>query len=981
MNAVLVLKKARLDGEPDPVFSEHIAEFAHAYGNTFGMNKFHPITKENSEEACLTEDHDNITNNFIGHHVGNFDGIHAIIRPIKNATHNDRPLIHWCLVQREPGLKTSLTSATKDIAHAAHAAGYSLSFQPNDFTHYYPSAEGGLQTQVARTRLFDKWMERLQSFSPVEKRLVLRKEESLEKGFVSDIFAKVGRGLHGLFRPSSPKTSPPAVAPPKPSVSDIAPKPVATTQTPVATTQAPVTEQSSNIFALNKDKWNARFERFGHTGGWDTIKDTNDFGRKLEHLDAMTRSNAEPIASLLSQGKLDKPEGISADHIMAHHDIMAMFHRFNHDQVTNEGDPTYDQFDPQEYRGMARSKFASDSIGQLGPGFDWRSKAAPKADGPPEGDIFFHGTPSADFDGIHHDPGTLSMGVLAGRGFYVAHDPADAATYAHGSGDWISKAPWDHKLAPTIHRYELPKDLKIAEIGKTYSNGEKETFTQPELQRMTSYLTDIHFFHGGSGTRAQIYAKFLREIGTNYAGLSLQGRLRNVIHDIIYEATPVKSDHLGDFQWYDLRDQIGNNLVSNTLMSAGYDASRVNDSGTNKGAYISVHPSAVHRIIYHGSETASPDSWRHRSSLSRLMKPVIDEELSQNDWRLKDQLERDAHAKQFPESYRLHEEAAARRMAKAMSERLRHKQVEKALVFRTSDDDDLLKGRGAEARINPSSHGIEAGHSIHDPMMLKFKATHDSLEKFSSSLEDRPAKPFFGRLIPAGEFVHLGYFGPKGMTKLTVSPTDHDTNPELPTKMAINSLLTPGAPVAHPKVLYLKIAHDAPERVTKEHEKEIFQGLWDAGYRGRNMTYMTYPDVQSTAAKYAHLRAARGQPPRKITAQRDHLFAPVRQRWADFVDGKNGEQNSPEPESHLQRSMNKGIDNFFYMAVDPVTLGAVATAYAGYRAYRKLKPKLVEGIKRFKEMQGEQKAPPEEKVAKKSISSEPSRPLIFRSSL
>ena len=82
--------------------------------------------------------------------------------------------------------------------------------------------------------------------------------------------------------------------------------------------------------------------------------------------------------------------------------------------------------------------------------------------------------------------------------------------------------------------------------------------------------------------------------------------------------------------------------------------------------------------------------------------------------------------------------------------------------------------------------------------------------------------------------------------------------------------------------------------------------------------------------------------------------------------------------------MNKGIDNLFHMAVDPITLGLAATGYAGYKAYRKLRPKLAEGIKRFKEMQGEQKpetpeSPVEERDAKKSISTHRSTPLVFRS--
>jgi len=236
--------------------------------------------------------------------------------------------------------------------------------------------------------------------------------------------------------------------------------------------------------------------------------------------------------------------------------------------------------------------------------------------------------------------------------------------------------------------------------------------------------------------------------------------------------------------------------------------------------------------------------------------------------------------------------ADARKKAKAISKRLQRKKVGKALVFRTSGYDDLLKGRGAEARSNPSSYGIEAGHSIHDPSMLGLKATHDSLEKFSSLLEDRPPKPFFGRFINAGENAHMGYFGPQGMISLTASPTEYDTDPDSPTKMKSKDMLTPGAPVAHPKILYLRIAHDAPEPVTDKHEQEIFHGLWDAGYRGRNMTYMTYPDVQSTASQYAGLRAARGQPPRPITAQRDRLFGLRKKRWASFVDDKNSEQNA-----------------------------------------------------------------------------------------
>ena len=236
--------------------------------------------------------------------------------------------------------------------------------------------------------------------------------------------------------------------------------------------------------------------------------------------------------------------------------------------------------------------------------------------------------------------------------------------------------------------------------------------------------------------------------------------------------------------------------------------------------------------------------------------------------------------------------ADARKKAKAISKRLQRKKVEKSLVFRTSGYDDLLKGRGAEARSNPSSYGIEAGHSIHDPSMLGLKATHDSLEKFSSLLEDRPPKPFFGRFINAGENAHMGYFGPQGMISLTASPTEYDTDPDSPTKMKSKDMLTPGAPVAHPKILYLRIAHDAPEPVTDKHEQEIFHGLWDAGYRGRNMTYMTYPDVQSTASQYAGLRAARGQPPRPITAQRDRLFGLRKKRWASFVDDKNSEQNA-----------------------------------------------------------------------------------------
>jgi hypothetical protein len=195
-----------------------------------------------------------------------------------------------------------------------------------------------------------------------------------------------------------------------------------------------------------------------------------------------------------------------------------------------------------------------------------------------------------------------------------------------------------------------------------------------------------------------------------------------------------------------------------------------------------------------------------------------------------------------------------------------------------------------------------------------------------------------------------------------------------------------GGPVAHPNVAYLKIAHDAPERVTDKHEQEIFQAFWDAGYRGRNMTYKVYPDVESTANKYAEQRAARGLPPRSMTAQRDRLFRPVRKAWASFVDSKSNQENAANPEAHLQRSMNKGIDNLFHMAIDPITLTAAATAYAGYRVYRKLKPKLTEGIKRFKEMQGEQKpetpeSPSEERSAKKSISAHRSKPLVFRSSL
>ena len=513
-------------------------------------------------------------------------------------------------------------------------------------------------------------------------------------------------------------------------------------------------------------------------------------------------------------------------------------------------------------------------------------------------------------------------------------------------------------------------------------------------------------------------------------------------------------------------------------MAAGYDASRVRNSGTNNGTYISIHPAAVHKIIHHGAETALPGSWEHKAkSWSRSMEPVLDEdkrEIARKDWKLKEELEAKAHVKQFPESFGLYKEIAARRgmeptgksaawtrkegqnpkgglnakgrasakreghnlkppvksgdnprrasflarmggspgpeydehgeptrlllalqawgasskvdarrKAKAMSERLKHKQVQKALVFLATGDDDLLKGRGAAARSDPSSYGVEKGHSIHDPNMLGLKAMHDQLEKFSSLLEDRPPKPFFGRFINAGDDIHTGYFGPQGMISLTASPTDH-TDPDSPTKMKTKDMLTPGAPVAHPKILYLRIAHDAPEPVTEKHEQEIFHGLWRAGYRGRNMTYAVYPDVESTASKYAHLRAARGLPPRAITAQRDHLFAPVRKRWAEFVDGKNREQHSPEPESHLQRSMNKGIDNLFHMAIDPVTLGLAATGYAGYKAYRKLRPKLAEGIKRFKEMQGEQKpetpeSPVEERGAEKSISTHRSTPLVFRS--
>ena len=299
--------------------------------------------------------------------------------------------------------------------------------------------------------------------------------------------------------------------------------------------------------------------------------------------------------------------------VIAMHDRLALKHRYS------GVDGEIDRNELGSIFGMARKG------GMLPDGLSSTSGYEPTTRTPTAwqsgtGEIIHHGSPR-NFVGSQVDPARIGSGSDAGFGLYgVSGSLARPANqYAHqGNGRTAHGTENGEATTPTVHSYEIPKDMKVARIDQPLK------LDDDQLGRVTAYLNDVAELHGNqnmkdydgnpiprfsvAGLRAM---KFAEDTGggltfdqKQYA--TLPGRV--VLDSLAAEALGVRdgmhSSHVHD------------NVLSNILQVAGFDAARADNSADKGGAVLAIHAGGIHKLIHRQSETAANNTHEQESETS-----------------------------------------------------------------------------------------------------------------------------------------------------------------------------------------------------------------------------------------------------------------------------------------------------------------------------------------------------------------------------
>ena len=344
----------------------------------------------------------------------------------------------------------------------------------------------------------------------------------------------------------------------------------------------------------------------------ERLKDNGSHKAGLELLQEVRDEfpGEKPHPSLLvkqwAASKLEDEDAKKA--IMAQHDRLALMHRYSGVDGEIDRNELGSLFGMARKAGMLPDGASSDS------GYEPTTRT-PTAWQSGTGEIIHHGSPS-NFVGSQVDPARIGSGSDAGFGLYGVSGSLKrpANTYAHqGNGRTAQGNTYGADTTPTLHSYEIPKDMRVARLDQPL------VLDDAQLGRVCAYLNAIASLHGRGQTRKDydgnpVPTFTIPELREKIAS-SQDQRGFKAAKDVLPELAQIA---LGDFDpFHKKSSHVADNLKSNIMQVAGFDASRDTQAqdrdGKQQGVVHGIHAAGVHKLIHLQSEVAANDTHEQES--------------------------------------------------------------------------------------------------------------------------------------------------------------------------------------------------------------------------------------------------------------------------------------------------------------------------------------------------------------------------------
>jgi len=320
----------------------------------------------------------------------------------------------------------------------------------------------------------------------------------------------------------------------------------------------------------------------------------------------------------------NEEDDILKKEVLAMHDRLALMHRYS------GVDGEIDRNELGSLFGMARKGGMLPDGSPSTAGYKPTTRT-PTAWQSGTGEIIHHGSPR-NFPGDQVDPSRIGSGSDAGFGLYGVSGSLNrpANHYAHQGNGRTAYGSTGEDTTPTVHSYEIPKDMKVARLDQPLR------LDDDQLGRIAAYLTDVAKLHG---------TELRDRDGNPMQGFSVEGLRATHLPDTPFSAEDEErtfdqklwGKQSGRFVLEALAKQaLGNaskdrssghvhdNLISNMLQVAGFDASRSKHQEDDGGDVLAVHAGGIHKLIHHMSEASGSDTHVQADSSSPFLRKPRD---------------------------------------------------------------------------------------------------------------------------------------------------------------------------------------------------------------------------------------------------------------------------------------------------------------------------------------------------------------------
>ena len=335
----------------------------------------------------------------------------------------------------------------------------------------------------------------------------------------------------------------------------------------------------------------ARQERLkdagSHTAGLELLEDVRDdfSADKLGPSTLVQQWAASPY----------EDEGVKKD-ILSMHDRLALKHRYSGVDGEIHPDELGSLFGMARKGGMLPDGSSSTS------GYEPTTRT-PAAWQSGTGEIIHHGS-TKNFVGSQVDPARIGSGSDAGFGLYGVsgslHRPVTQYAHTRGTGG--------EDITPTVHSYGIPKDMKVARLNQPL------VLDDDQIGRVAAYLNDVAKLHGRTRidddgnpidqlTTREVRDWFPAQEGQRgiFLAKDALSKLAERAIGRFDDPNDRKSSHVMD------------NLKSNIIQVAGFDASKDTTEDDKGGDVHGIHAAGIHKLIHLQSEVAGDDTHEQES--------------------------------------------------------------------------------------------------------------------------------------------------------------------------------------------------------------------------------------------------------------------------------------------------------------------------------------------------------------------------------